>query len=594
MVQATKILLDTADAIKKLDQLKEKFSEVSDEVDELEDSGDGSFFETLEEGAGSLAPKLTKVASGARTVATAVGPMGAVIGVAAASVAALVTNLINLPEVFRDTRAEMEAFTAAAERQLDIQNEISGVSDALVNSRTARELRSLRLEGAQLSARQGELTASRQSASEELKIFKDRLKQEEKLFKDSIKRRRDAQKILDEEQDSVERVRSDPRLTEGQRAIELAARAEQEAQKGNLELAQKFRDAAQEVTDELGGHVFFQERVDQATDSIVANAKRQVSEEDKVQTAIKGRVSQLEAEISLREENLKLIAREAAAITKAQGQVTLQRGQARERRFEERNQQGRDEAGRTVRNVATILNREISDGGRSAAENIRDSLKQSLGNFTRAQTTRAQSFTVGEAFDELPRIAEVLKDAQATPNEILSLAGPLERLASNLGALETFRGRTGSESFDADIDQLQSILNLGRRALRAAEQGINADADPFQPLREGVAGIQPTIRTTQQLIEDLGGAASGATDKLNGVGQTAVPTTRSPQQQVAQATATPAAAAPAAAATVTAPVTQDIDVTVQIKGGMIDNETIDKVAERVQRILRRGTGQGAG
>lgn len=592
MTQSTKITFDVADALKKLRQLQDALDETADKADDLDDEG-GGLFDSLADKAESLIPGLSGVSGGVRGVVAALGPMAAVAGAAAAGVALIAANLIDLPFLLRDTQAGMEEFNDAVDRQLDLRNKLSSVSDALINSKTRRELDALRLEGADISARQGEITAEKFIQQEKINELKKALKIREQIVKDSAKRESAAQRILDQEKVSeVEQVRRDPALTEGRRALELASRAEQEAQKGNLELAQKFRDAAQEVTDELGGHVFFQKEVDAATQSIVDKAQEQVDNENKLQAAQEQINQKIQDAIALREAELDKLKKETAELTKQAGIITKRRTETRVRRREELTQQSADEAGREANAAAVKIRNELDRGGRSLAENIKDSLKLSFSNLTAAQRTQSGLSTEREAFQAFQRIAERVFDADgATSQDVIDLGPEFERLKALVGSLQEAReAGTLPSGMERSLQQLERIVNTNEQLIDAAAKFLDADRDPNQRIQEGAEAPFSQLRKRADegagKLNDFSSAVGTATDRVNALGATGTQA----QQVTASAGAPEAAPAPSAPA---AAVSSNITVNANVKGGIIDREVTEKITDIIRRELRKTTSQGA-
>lgn len=570
-VTETVVRYNTAQALAELKKLNRALGETADKtVDALQDKA-GEALDAFQGHLSDISPAAGQVVGKMRNLVAAAGPMGAVMGVAAAGIASVVSNLIDLPGLLADSEAGMNAFGAAVDRQREIFETFDDIGDKIAKGETERALESITLRQAEVAREQVRLSQLKNGQVEELRSYTDTIRKKERELEKSIRTQKALQRQLTDNNAIVGGIeRSAPRK---ERAVaDLSAAAQREALKGNVDLAKGLRDRAQELTDEFGGHVFFQKEVDKATQSITDGIKGQLQAE-------RNRAQQLQSELEVQKQIANEKKRGLDATLAEQRALAGERkllGAARKditqtQKERDRTDKANEFAGRVEAERVKIRN-EFDLGQRTVKEAIVDSFKQSFSALGNKSFRDAGLETRDEALQTLERIANTLLKQNLTPNEAKSVQPDVLRLNALAGSLQVALDRGElSGGFKKDIDQFKSFIE--------SFQKIGVSAGDFGQQRGGDAAIGRGSQSV--LIEparNLGSAASrldAAASKLLGV----------PTQSDALATSREASGQPAIAP---AP-RQDITVNANVKGGIIDAETTRTITDIIRKELRKNT-----
>lgn len=590
----TKITYNVDDAISALNKLNKKVGEAADHVvNELGNKASAGLDKFID-GLGDVSPVAGNVVGKIRDVVSVMGPMGLVAGTAAAGLAAVVSNLVDLPGLLADSAGGMEAFGSAVDRQFRIFEKFDDINDAIAKSANKRALRELNLKQAEIGQEQVRLNNLKAGTQAELKIAEEVVREKERILEQSVKKRIDLEKQF-QKAAGEQRVRQvEGGALKKERAVgDLAAAAQQEALKGNVDLAKDLRDRAQEIADELGGHVFYQKQVEAATSAINGKLQDQVKDEAKIQSGLQSELDAAKQIVAQRQRELDIIKERERLLRNDTKDIRAQRRLIQEKETERSQTDLADQgAGQVIAAVAKIR-QEFEIGGRSAAENIKDSLRLTLGGLSSKARVDAGIGTERDALKLVEQVSKtLLKPGGVSAQEVADLQPLVEKLGALTGALEVAKGQgTLNTGQVRGLEQLQRFIADFQQAAEGAAKFAGADRDPNQVIqRDSEPGA--AVQQFNQRINDAGAgvstlndAATRAADSLNKIGTpSAVAPIGSPVAQIPQA---PAAAQPGVVPQTTQ---QNITVNANVRGGIIDREVTEKITDIIRRELRKQTG----
>lgn len=591
--ESTKITYNVDDAISALNKLNKKVGEAADKVvNELGNKASAGLDKFID-GLGEVSPVAGNVVGKIRELATSMGPVGLVAGTAAAGLAAVVSNLIDLPGLLADSAGGMEAFGDAVDRQFKIFEKFDDINDAIAKSANKRALRELSLKQAEIGQEQVRINNLKAGTQAELQIAQEVVREKERILKESVKKRIDLEKEF-QKAAGEQRVRQvEGGALKKERAVgDLAAAAQQEALKGNVDLAQKLRDRAQEIADELGGHVFFQKQVESATAAINNKMKDQVKDEAKVQAGLQNELAAAKQIVVERQKELDVLKERERLLRNDTKDIRAQRRIIQEQETQRGQTDVADQgAGQVIAAVAKIR-QEFEIGGRSAAENIKDSLRLTLGGLSSKARVDAGVGTERDALKLVEQISKTLLNREGvSAQDVANLQPLVEKLGALTGALEVAKGQgTLNGGQERGLQQLQRFIADFNQAAEGAAKFASADRDPNQIIRRdsepdsAVQQFNQRITNAGAGVTSLNDAATRAADSLNRIASPTVPPVASPSAQIPQAAtpAKPIVAGPAPPANIT--------VNANVKGGIIDREVTEKITDIIRRELRKQTG----
>jgi hypothetical protein len=588
----TKVLYDVRDAIKNLNKLNKKVEESGDKAEEAFEKGvDGSrLFQTA----------LNRVPGSARKAAASISAMGAssaaltgLAAGAAVAVGSLVAQFIDLPALLRDSAAGMDAFRNATQGVLDAENAISSVNDALINAENKRRSRGLRQKQAELDFLQVETKAKQDLIRDELTAAKAALNERTRAVKSSVKTRLDLEAKLAARRGTQFAAGSgahDPDI----RASILQDRALEQAQKGNIEAAEKLVEQAEALQPELQNQAFFLAQNEDVNAAINAEIEKQIAATKQSEAAAKSQLTVDQARVAALEAQNKELDRQNRAITGAKTTVGAEIKQAREQKVADINTQSRDEAARELSKVAKDINRELVDGGRSVRQSVIDSFRQSLDNLKQggiADEAANQIRTGLSALTDAFAVLDKQRAGTATFGDFADLGQSIEKVAVAVGALEVAqaRGDIGG-GFTTDIDQLNRIVETLKLTNRAAERAFAADALPSTLAQEGTES--PFDRFGRE-IGDAGGLASSGLDVLtNSAASAAEKLAAIGAINVGGQVGIPGPETPTPSQTPVPSQKTEITVNSRVEGGMIDTKAIEQITDIIKREVRKATSTG--
>lgn len=587
----TKITYNVDDAIAALNKLNKKVGEAADHVvSELGNKASGGLDKFID-GLGDVSPVAGNVASKIRDLAASLGPMGLVAGTAAAGLAAVASNLVDLPELLSDSTGKMQAFGAAIDKQLRIFEQFDDIGDNLAEGRIQLALRELQAQRNSIVQEQVRLSNLKAVATEEISIAKQVISEKEGLLRDSVSRQKTLQRELDREQ-AGQRVRQvEGGALRSDRAVgALAEEARKEALKGNVDLAKDLRDRAQELSDELGGHVFFQKQVDAATETIAQKMKDQVKDEAKIQAGLQGEVNAAKELVALRQRELDIIKERERLLRNELKGVKNEQRSLNEQRTQIRQTDTADRGAGEFIAATTKLRAEFTFGAKSVGDNIKDSFRQSFAALGSKATRDAGIRTEEQALKLVEQVSKVLLKPQVTPREVQSVQPQIQQLQSFIGALQTIEASRGLPGQERNVDQLERIIDAFIQAGKGTADFTKGLRTEDQVIERGSTGPDAFASFNRKVEESGNGvgvledAATRAADSLNRLANpTAVAPVANPAAQIPQA--------PAARPGVPQPAAQsNITVNANVRGGIIDREVTEKITDIIRRELRKQTG----
>lgn len=572
----TKVLYDVSQAIKELDKLNDK-------VNESEKKAKSAFSTRSVNAYDKRLKKLAYTLGGtdfsAKGLITTIGGSAAVFGAAAASVASVVANMVDLKGVLRDTTAELDGFIEAFDRVREARELVSTFGDVAAQRDLEFAQRAVKLDQAEQATKQNEIEVRRDIERQKLEIIKDRVRQQEQIVRDGLKKEEDLVKRL---ADRTKRdAAADFQGPVGKRALDLGAAARQAAFEGNVDLAEELEDAARRAGEEAGNHSLFLK--DQATtrEAINRALKSQIKDQQSANQEEVDKLSSLRDVEDAHERNLELLNQELKTILRQNRELTAQAKLIKDARLAQRRQEEADTAARGVQAKAGAGLSFINVGFESGLERIENTFQKVAQLFTGGARDQFAVDALQSAIIEGNQpVFELLKRVQA--GEAVSAPDFAE-------ALKAFR--TTDERV-AVLEKLDASGRVGAgqrettdRLIKTQEQ-LRQAFEEFTGFRRG-RGDDTAIRE---------GSEGPTRSDFNAARDAVLENTKALQEQSspgrAQAAATDQAALRSqGAAQQLAAAPSVVNVNANVKGGIIDEEVTRTITDLIRRELRKQTTQ---
>lgn len=582
----TEVTYDVSDAVDQLGKLDDAVKRSADNAEKAFKSqgaaSDSAAASTADwvEGISEGAFALNQVVEGVTTAAKAVYEL----------TAAVATSTFG----FETAANATDDFIDKLERLQQVRDSLAGGQDAAASFQFTRALEDLRLEQAGRGARQGEI-------GQERAILQERLQEQESFYKnlDSIADKSAKTRIdLEKKANSIRENLQDRKILAeagkfegGAQVSKLLQAAEALSKGGEFDRAERIIQAAEKAA---GGNAFNQRRVNTATESLAADieaAAKAAGEKEQADRAAATAARDAANATRDRIAALKLEAAELAAVNKLEKekQKQLQVGSAAEGR-----RQTRAEGSREAENLLPQL-QELAEARRSLTEFAFD---------TFSGLATGDLLIPGEEMKEQIAAVELLSRALdnlqgklgegATIGNFENAAPDIERFVA---ALAELRGNDSlADSLVPDLDRLTKAEEVLKRLGEAVAKERAGGADVSTPLIDPstktsavdvsteTGAIQSDIDKAQQGAALLEQHFKGAAEAAKGIRVPSIGTGISP---IAPTPTTPAAQTPAAPVRTT----QNINVSANIQGGMIDPQTVRLITEIVNREIRKGTAE---
>lgn len=582
--EVTEVLYDVKKALDELKKLDKKVDE-SGKAAKKGFGIAGIGVDDLADRLSRVNPILGRVVSGFSSVASTSGLMSISITGAGAAVASLVANFVDLPGLLKDSSVQMNAFNQALDQQLKVRESASSLEDAVINAATNRELRGIKERQSDLAIQQSRLSVARTTANEQLAIEQDKLRQIEAAQAASLRRGQDLlQRIADKRlADEVSRTEGAGAKTSATAVVDLAARAQTEAQRGNLELSDALLDRAKDLSSELGNHKFFTDKIRAAEEANLKATVDAANESKRVTDAQKERVAEAKkVTVEFNKQNQLLTAQ--SQLLSGQSKSTRLRGTT------ERRSQTADSGARQVDTALRSLRIELDRGGNSVREDLSTAGKNLLATLTgKGRLDLAKAGVSSAGVEATKIVAELLKaqrEGGVTADTLLSIKDPINNLSAAIGALKGLRAEGAIAGGNAVLEErLQRVLDAALQARAGATRFIEGDRDVSQVISEG------TISAFDRFGDRIGPTAESLTaleNAANLAAQAVTPTSlqNSPTAAAAvlpeQTTATATLSGPS-------PINQTVNVNATVKGGIVDREVTEQIVDIVRREVRKLT-----
>jgi len=498
-----------------------------------------------------VSPKLGGMVSKLGGLAGSGGLIAGGFAVAGGAILATIANVVDLAGALENIDARLDVINQTAERTLKLRDAASALGDAAENRGIVEARRNLKLEKASVIRRQNEVEAARDAAKEEVFVRKAAFAEVDQAFKASVRIRQSAeQKLQDKLKErtiagALGQFGGQPK---GRQVGSLTAKAESEARKGNIDTAEALIAKAQELSGELGNHVFFTNQIEKAQGAVVRalekdvkNAKTKEGALAQEREQLQGRVKDSEAFAVSLDKELKLILRQNRALGAA---TTL----IKERALIAKDFQAQQEGARRVETGVRQITDITGDiGGQAFVGQLRD-------QFGNAFTAVVKEFgsklgTIGEGRQSIDAIlgsiggslSEAFEDGVLTPAEIQKIQ---ENAAGVSDALSFLEKDLASGAISGALKQdVERILSLFRGI-----ENLGVGGEKFVT---GGGGFDTPISETG-----------------------AVGTRQEREQEVVRR------------------VSQEINV--NIEGGLIDETTIEQLVDIIRREVRKEVSTGTG
>jgi len=542
MAKATKVLYDVSQAIKELTKLDKKVKASGSKAKKgFEEGASGA--SKYERALAKINPKAADMLSKASKMKVAIGGVGVAFGVATGAVVGATAAFLDFNNSLRDGEAAIGDWIAAARDIRQSFDNISAGEDAerafeFLGAKEAIAERRLQLTQLQVAN-----DARAASASEAVATEKSKLSGIESALKASHRRTLDAEKRLADKRTELAGSSNEfGNESKGRQVVSLSSKAGQLANAGRVDEAEAMIEKAKALSEELGNHAFFTDKIDRANGAVVRALEKNVKTSKAEESTLQKQLSEQKNLVAAADERLqKEIAtkKELANQLKVLGAIS---GKMAVQRKLEKQLTRTDEGARAVTSEQSGIKNEITNVANTSG--FVEGLKV-LGNAMKRISLKS-GFGSGQDIDDARDLQGRVLDTAArgasaqTPAELkaveLELAGLKEEIARFRSEVKT--GERNSAAL-RPLDKLAGVLN-GLRGL--GEKGFGSG-------NLGAVGHNETIQAAQTRQRD---AADIAQDEVKAL-------------------------------------QQNITYNVKIEGGMIDEKTIAELEKRLTRRERKGT-----
>lgn len=572
MTEATKVLYDVSQAIKELNKLNSKVDEAGDKANNSFEKGNKSarkFDKLLARIPGTAG----NVARGIASIGGGMAGLAAGAAAAAVSVGSVVAQFIDLDDVLRDSLKSIESFNRATDTIQNTRETISAIADAAIN-------RDFRLAQRAASTRQGlvnlelnEVERVRDAAQERLSIFQEELRRRQGLLSDAVSREESLRERLNRRN-----VESTPfgGFDADLQAAKLNQAAREAAGRGDLDRAEALEKAAQRVAAEADNQAFALGDQQRTRDAINASIEEELDKTTEARNQIEDQVTAQQALVDAQKDSVNQALERLKVLRRTSRELRAQRRLLRNEGQEARETQQADSAARTIENNARDFVNNINNGGSSFKETVLDAASEFRKFLTDNPDRIAGVRLTQQAAGGAAQIEQLLQRAirgQATASDFDAAAPALAELTDAVAKLQAAEGIDSfTKSQTRTLRRLESLLKSADSAFRGLEQFRDAGRSDSEFIRVGSAGI--TTEQANSLIKSL--------LKLNNTLSTP---TRAEAVNNNQASSTGAPRAASAASS-------NVNVNATVKGGIIDEDVVQKITEIIRRELRKQTTQG--
>ncbi len=537
-LQATKVLYDVSQAISELLKLDKKVDKSGKKAKSGFKLADVSV-EKLGDSIGKVNPTLGKMVTKFGGLAVAAGPAAVAIGAIGAAAAFVAANFFDLAGAMRDADKTLGDFLSNAKKTQELREILSTSGDVTQQESFLHAKDQIARKRLLITQAQIEVDASRTIAAKKLTIEKELLADIAAFrAKTTSKTTSLEERLADRQRKSLVGNVGAGKPT-GAAIVDLAARAKQEADKGNLDTAEALVAKAQQLSDELGNHSFFTNKIESANKSIDQSLKDQIKDSKGEEAAITSLLGLQQKQVDVAKDRLA----EEVAITKeianrlkllsAQGSV-IRRGGIAEARTEK----------------VDLGVRNLESGVEGAAGQIQ---------------SRA---TEGSINQFLQNVSDGLK-ATFSINAFKFAGQKTETRDLENAVLDAFELASRENVTKADLNEATKILIDARKTERRFQTELS------QGIRSG--GTKRQVESIDKLITALT-AAVAATGQFGPIQDpnASILAERAATQAKSDVFQGEAAAFSA-----------NINVTAEIKGGVFDADAVKGLTDTIRREVRK-------
>lgn len=550
--ESTKVTYDVSQAISAVNKLAETIDNATGRiVDAFEKSETAS--KRAESGLGNIQQAANDLSGGVLGVATDVGILvGSFIGAVVAG-QRLADMVARNTFGFEEAAGQIEDFIRQADKFRDVTQGGRDIGNAATNTQLERQLfllsRSQQAEiraraqglAAEQAANNNKLQAQRQYYSEldsiAQKSANNRQKLEERLS--DLVARTNERRFLN----SISRFNDNAQIS---KIIDEAGRLQDKGGDSNLSQAENLLDKA---LGKAEGNTANVKRVEEAINSLIRARQREADQAAQANQADEKRAQAAANAVKQTQAETEAIRAKQRALQEQTQNNAVQRADAQRQQQDNRRQQEFDAARLKAQVELAALNR-VSQTPVTTGERANASFGGLLGR-------EGNPLLISDA------------EVQRQRNLVDQITALQDKINNNLQKNPTPQGFQDNIK---DITQLQELVEF-----LAGTDNLSAAFKPdLSRLQQG-SKLLDRIRNTMQEISGSSGFLDGrGPERFN-------PVRPNPAPNPNQGASVPAPRA----------VNQNINVDLQVRGGMIDSDTIQQVTERVAREIRKGTAQQA-
>lgn len=582
----TQVIYDVSNALDELDRLNAKVKELEGQVSQnFRKAGNAS--SDFEKKLGVLSPRITSLLGDFQTLSAGISFAGvsavgafAAVGVAAAAVGA---RLIDLPELTKDAQSQFDAFMDSVNSRLELLKSGQGIADAFELEKFNSRIEDIRDTQAGIQDQQAAIGREKEGLQDRLAANTAYYNQLNALAKSSAQQRKQLEDSLASRQEK-QFLRGIDKLPVEFQLKKLADEISKRRQSGDLEGAGRLLDRAQGIQDSSGSPFQARQLAEEEQKLQEALAKKAAAIK-KTEDASKSNASTIRAENDAIKEQIGLLAKQSAELSRVRKELQAESkrvGLAKDAKEED------------------ILTRQTAQERAAALAQFnalefkqQGGIEKGLNNITLTNEKIFGGKDVRGQMEELVRATELYKKAKAefaknTPagdvagnafiNDLAKISEGLEVRADKADGLEFYRQGL------KEAIELTKQLNAADIRRGGTERGFNQEITEDAP-RETA---DEAGKTAEELSKSATGAKNmgDALDKAKATLQEIQrlrPDFSAPTLPQAPR-ATPGQAAPTAAP---ATKTENINVSMDVKANVIDEQLINQITDKVRRALRR-------
>lgn len=563
MPETTEIIYDVSQAVGELKKLGNEAEKTGKQTERGLIQG-GRGLDSLGGRLGGLNRTAGSTLSSLRNLSAAAGPAGVALAGIGTAIAGIVAVAFDLPQIFKDSAKEVQDFIRATDGIRDARDRLSNLQDAAARRDIEERSRDLNLRQASLNEQQIEIQKNEVIAKDRIESAKESFRAIERELQASVNRRKSIEDQLREGEIEARVSEAGAGTTQERSVVNLAAAAENAALEGNLELARALTEEARRRSDELGNHVFFTQRIEQAEQAIRDNLEEQVGQERRRESSLQSKLAESQQEITDLQKQIDALEEQRRSNENERRQIRADRRRLRVERAEQRDIEVFGDSLREGRAALDNLNASVNRST-TGLENFGDAASILLGALTAPVQTQ-------EAVSELGAIKSDLREfLQRTSQTGITPETAREANELRIRALQTIReqranlgGDFSSGLIDQFVEPIQTGINQLTRLSGATERAVDAGLDRDQSIKDASDNLE-------NASSNLNRAASG----IQGRPANRLPQTSQPQQGLN---------APAPNQT-----SSTINVNATVRGGIIDAETTRTITDLIRTEIRKQT-----